>query len=92
MYICANKNFNMEDFQKRRADILRDIHNYITSEAETLGISVSEVCRRANINRSVFQNWKGEQPKTLQMVCALLDVLDEVEVENGIEAAYEATT
>ena len=41
-------------------------YDHIANECEKLGISVGELSRKADIDRSVLHAWKIKEPKTLQ--------------------------
>ena len=41
-------------------------YDRIAAKCEELGITVGELSRRANVDRSVLHSWKVKEPKTLQ--------------------------
>lgn len=49
-----------------------------------LGISLSALCRSANVNRSVPERWKYEMPESRRVYNVLIEKLEELE---AIEAA-----
>lgn len=64
-------------------DALTHAHSYIARECEQYGISMAELCRRAGVERSHFQRWKGKPPRTIATFDKLLAELDAIEVEQN---------
>lgn len=57
------------------SDITGSAYSYLKSECDRLGISVSKLCREANIERSLLERWRQKDPKSLQMYNALKEAL-----------------
>lgn len=53
----------------------------ISVRCHLLGISISELCRRSEIERRTIDNWKNEEPKTLVIYDRLLTELTKLEYE-----------
>ena len=47
-----------------------------------LGISISELCRRAEVGRQTVEHWKQVEPKTLVIYDKLLTELTKLEYEH----------
>lgn len=50
------------------------------------GISLSELCREAGIDRSILERWKIKNPKSIEMHNALLEALSRIESRNNIKS------
>lgn len=63
--------------------ILPDIslHELLTTKCRDAGISLEEVCRRANTNSVIVRNWRKEDPKTIVILKALLKAIDDLAFE-----------
>lgn len=63
--------------------ILPDIslHELLTSKCGEAGLSLEEVCRRADTNSAVIRNWKREDPKTIAILKALLKAIEDLASE-----------
>ena len=48
----------------------------IEDEAKELGITPTEMCKRAGMNRDTWQKWKRKMPKSLRMYKELLNALE----------------
>jgi hypothetical protein len=48
-----------------------------------LGISISELCRRAEVGRQTVEHWKNVEPKTLVIYDRLLTELTKLEYEHN---------
>lgn len=51
---------------------MRDIYEKVEEYADSLGLSVWQLCNRAGENFNTVQNWKDEDPKTIQILNNLL--------------------
>jgi len=51
----------------------------LQARAKANGISLAEVCRRANVTPQTIKNWQRELPKSLQIAEALDRVLVDIE-------------
>lgn len=52
-----------------------------------LGISISELCRRAEVGRQTVEHWKQVEPKTLVIYDKLLNELTKLEYEHNTAKA-----
>ena len=52
-----------------------------------LGISISELCRRAEVGRQTVEHWKQVEPKTLVIYDKLLSELTKLENEHNTAKA-----
>jgi hypothetical protein len=52
-----------------------------------LGISISELCRRAEVGRQTLEHWKTVEPQTLVIYFKLMNVLNELENEHNTAKA-----
>lgn len=57
----------------------------IETRAKKIGVNLSEVCRKAGVDRSVLERWKKEDPKSITTFNALNAALDEIESEKDAE-------
>jgi len=57
----------------------------IEKRAKHIGVKLSEVCRKAGVDRSILERWKKEDPKSITTLNALNNALDEIEAENNAE-------
>lgn len=60
-------------------------YDKLCARAKKAGTSISELCRRANVDRSTPQRWKDNEPKTLQILNSLEAELDLIEQENNLK-------
>lgn len=42
------------------------VYEQIKEDCEMLGMSVSELCRRAGVTRATLENWKARNPKSIE--------------------------
>jgi hypothetical protein len=52
-----------------------------------LGISISELCRRAEVGRQTLEHWKTVEPQTLIIYFKLMNVLNDLENEHNTAKA-----
>jgi hypothetical protein len=52
-----------------------------------LGISISELCRRAEVGRQTLEHWKTVEPQTLVIYFKLMNVLNDLENEHNTAKA-----
>ena len=57
----------------------------IEKRAKQIGVKLSEVCRKAGVDRSILERWKKEDPKSITTFNALNAALDEIEAESNAE-------
>lgn len=58
------------------------VYDQIKKRCSTLGISISELCRKSNVDRQVLHNWKGKNPKTIDILLSLNESLNVLETKN----------
>lgn len=59
-----------------------DIYSSLKSECDSLGISISKLCREAEVDRSVLERWRRSDPKSIKTYNALLDALEKLKQSN----------
>ncbi len=67
----------------------------LLTRAQTAGLNLAEVCRRARIRLSVVNYWKRNEPKSLRLWLELNDVIDDelaakCAVAEGADSAADA--
>ena len=53
----------------------------LSIRCDMLGISISELCRRAEVGRQTVEIWKNVEPQTLVIYFKLMNVLNDLEYE-----------
>ena len=53
----------------------------LSIRCDMLGISISELCRRAEVGRQTVEVWKNAEPQTLIIYFKLMNALKELENE-----------
>ena len=53
----------------------------LSIRCDILGISISELCRRADVGRQTVEIWKNIEPQTLIIYFKLMNSLNELENE-----------
>lgn len=53
----------------------------LSIRCDILGISISELCRRADVGRQTVEHWKNVEPQTLSIYFKLMNALKELENE-----------
>lgn len=59
----------------------------ISIRCDMLGISLSELCRRADVGRQTLEHWKTVEPQTLIIYFKLMNVLKDLENEHNTAKA-----
>jgi predicted transcriptional regulator len=62
--------------------IPNDIYSSLKSECDSLGISISKLCREADVDRSVLERWRRSDPKSIKTYNALLEALEKLKQSN----------
>lgn len=55
----------------------------LSIRCDMLGISISELCRRADVGRQTLEHWKTVEPQTLVIYFKLMNVLNDLENEHN---------
>ena len=55
---------------------IANIFPFLEQKCKEKGLSLTEVCRDANVERSGLERWKKENPKTLNSVADILTSID----------------
>lgn len=55
----------------------------LSIRCDMLGISISELCRRAEVGRQTLEHWKTVEPQTLVIYFKLMNVLKDLENEHN---------
>lgn len=53
-----------------------NIFQGIKSKAKKRGMTVSDLCRKADVNRQTFQGWDKKTPSAITDYLAIMEVLD----------------
>lgn len=53
----------------------------LKNKCDELGITISQLCRRADVDRSIPERWKAKDPKTLETLDALNKALQDIKKE-----------
>ncbi len=59
----------------------------LSIRCDILGISISELCRRAEVGRQTLEHWKTVEPQTLVIYFKLMNVLNDLENEHNTAKA-----
>lgn len=59
----------------------------LSIRCDMLGISISELCRRADVGRQTLEHWKTVEPQTLIIYFKLMNVLNDLENEHNTAKA-----
>ena len=59
----------------------------LSIRCDMLGISISELCRRAEVGRQTLEHWKTVEPQTLVIYFKLMNVLNDLEYEHNTAKA-----
>ena len=59
----------------------------LSIRCDMLGISISELCRRAEVGRQTLEHWKTVEPQTLIIYFKLMNVLNDLENEHNTAKA-----
>ena len=52
-------------------------YNHLQKLCTQAGTNLAQICRDANLDRSVLERWKKEEPKTLIILASLLKAIEE---------------
>lgn len=66
----------MEEGTQKRLE-----YDRIKEEVDKLGISLSELCRQSDVQRNVLHRWKGDNPKTIDILHSLSATIDKLKEE-----------
>jgi transcriptional regulator with XRE-family HTH domain len=59
-------------------NITQSTYSSLKSECEAAGISLSQLCREADVDRSVVERWKEKDPKSIQTLNTLREALERI--------------
>lgn len=59
-----------------------DIYTSLKSQCDALGISLSKLCREADVDRSVIERWRRSEPKSIRTYNALVEALEKLKTSN----------
>lgn len=57
-------------------DITQNTYSSLKAECEEAGISLSQLCREADVDRSVIERWKNKDPKSIEILNSLREALE----------------
>lgn len=60
-------------------DVHGTTYNILRNRCKAAGISLTRLCKEAGVNRSVLEDWKRREPKTLRILQAFEVVLSRIE-------------
>lgn len=63
----------------------------LSIRCDMLGISISELCRRAEVGRQTVEVWKNAEPQTLIIYFKLMNALKDLENEYNTAQAISIT-
>lgn len=66
---------NTQEVTETSSNVTGNTYSSLKSECDKLGISVSKLCREAQIDRSVLERWRKKEPQTLKIYNALQQAL-----------------
>lgn len=64
-------------------DVEKTVFEQITAKCKLLGISVSELCRRANVDRGYIHKLKVGETIAVKNIKLLIKAANEIECENS---------
>lgn len=64
--------------------------SYVRQECTSLDISLSRLCRRADVPRRTFYDWEAKPPSSIQTLARLEEALRRERVANGRDALDRA--
>lgn len=59
-----------------------DIYTSLKTQCDALGISLSKLCREADVDRSVIERWRRSEPKSIRTYNALVEALEKLKTRN----------
>lgn len=59
-------------------NITENTYSSLKSECDSLGISISQLCREADVDRSVVERWKSKDPKSIEILNSLKGALERI--------------
>ncbi len=57
-------------------NITGDVFQSLQIKCVQAGTNLSDVCKEAGVHRSVVERWKADEPKTIQILRKMHEVLD----------------
>ena len=81
--IFAEKQYICSKYSFKKNENMTSTYERLKEAAEAAGSTLSEVCRKANVDRSVIERWKVKEPKTIGTLNALHKAIKEVADKNG---------
>lgn len=63
-------------------NITENIFTSLEIECEKAGTNLTEVCKLAKVDRSAVQRWKDSEPKTIQSIRKMKEVIERKREEN----------
>lgn len=59
-------------------EVTGTLYASLKAECDAAGLKIGTVCRFANVDRSIVQKWKYEDPKTIKIVNALREAIEKL--------------
>lgn len=61
-----------------------DIYTSLKTQCAEAGISISKLCKEADVNRSILERWKRSEPKSIKTYNTLLEALDRIRAQKSV--------
>lgn len=78
-----SNNTNTES-TKRSRTFTSDIYTSLKTQCDEAGISISKLCKEANVNRSILERWKHVEPKSIQTYNKLVETLSRIQSRKNL--------
>ena len=69
------------EFTNSTAQLPQDIYTSLKTECDSLGISISKLCREADVDRSLLERWRKNEPQSIKTYRLLVDALERMRTE-----------
>jgi len=63
---------------QKSSEVMENIIEQLEQDCKKNGTTITEVCRRADVSRSVVVRWKNETPKSFQIYWSLKNALNSI--------------
>jgi lambda repressor-like predicted transcriptional regulator len=73
------KSLNTTQSSQGVTDVHGTTYDILRNRCKAAGISLTKLCKEAGVNRSVLEDWKRSEPKTLRILQAFEAVLSRIE-------------
>lgn len=66
---------------------LTNIYATLNKLAAEAGTNLTQVCRDADVDRSILERWKSETPKTIKILDRILNAIEKAKADKDLAAA-----